>query len=224
MLRRLNDFLAGLPMTLAGGIFLLAAFILPRAGLPRGELLAWPCVVICGVPLLYLALTRLVRNRGVSRISSALLISMAMIAALCIGDLFAAGEVAFIMAFGAIIEDMTVRRAKKGLKRLVEQTPVLGRVIREGAEAMVPADEIAPGDVVRILPGEVSPVDGVIIDGTSSFDQSVMTGESLPARKTGAASAPTPPERTWRTRKKSRFRKFGQRFACIGQNKSGAFR
>ena len=110
------------------------------------------------------------------------------------------------------------------MKRLVEQAPDLGRVIREGGEVMVPALEIAPGDVVRILPGEVSPVDGVIIDGTSSFDQSVMTGESLPARKTGAASAPTPPERTWRTRKKSRFRKFGQRFACIGQNKSGAFR
>ena len=82
MLQRLNDFLAGLPMTLAGGVFLLASFILPRTGFPGGELLAWPCVVICGVPLLYLALSRLVRNRGVSRISSALLISMAMIAAL----------------------------------------------------------------------------------------------------------------------------------------------
>ena len=183
MLRRLNDFLAGLPMTLAGGVFLLAAFVLPRAGLAWGELLACPCVAVCGLPLLYLALSRLARNRGLARISSALLISMAMIAALCIGDLFAAGEVAFIMAFGAIVEDMTVRRARKGLKRLVEQAPDLGRVIREGGEAMVPALEIAPGDVVRILPGEVSPVDGVIVAGASSFDQSVMTGESLPVDK-----------------------------------------
>ena len=183
MLQRLNDFLAGLPMTLAGGVFLLAAFVLPRAGLAWGELLAWPCVAVCGLPLLYLALSRLARNRGLARISSALLISMAMIAALCIGDLFAAGEVAFIMAFGAIVEDMTVRRARKGLKRLVEQAPDLGRVIREGGEVMVPALEIAPGDVVRILPGEVSPVDGVIVAGASSFDQSVMTGESLPVDK-----------------------------------------
>ena len=83
-----------------------------------------------GLPLLYLAILRLIKNKGISRISSALLISMAMIAALIIGDLFAAGEVAFIMEIGALLEDMTTNRAKKGLKNLISLVPETGRVVK----------------------------------------------------------------------------------------------
>ena len=87
MIKKINDFLAGWMMTIVGGVFLLASFILPRTGQPWGENLAWVCVVICGIPLLYLAVWRIIYNRGISKISSALLISMAMIAAICmIGD------------------------------------------------------------------------------------------------------------------------------------------
>ena len=82
MIKKLNDFLAGWPMTLVGGIFLFASFVLPRVGYPEGEYLAWVCVVICGIPLLYLAIWRIIYNKGISKISSALLISMAMIAAI----------------------------------------------------------------------------------------------------------------------------------------------
>lgn len=96
MIGKINDFLAGWTMTLIGGAFLLASFVLPRTGFPWGENLAWVCVVICGLPLLYLAIWRLIYNKGISKISSCLLISMAMIAALCIGNLFAAGEWAVI--------------------------------------------------------------------------------------------------------------------------------
>lgn len=69
-----------------------------------------------GIPLLYLSIWRGIHNTGISKISSALLISIAMIAAIAIGDLFAAGEVAFIMAIGAILEEKTTERAKKDLK------------------------------------------------------------------------------------------------------------
>ncbi len=183
MFKKINDFLAGWPMTLVGGIFLAASFILPRIGVPAGENLAWVCVIICGIPLLYLAIWRLIFNKGISRISSALLISMAMIAAVLIGDLFAAGEVAFIMEIGALLEDMTTERAKKGLKNLIALAPAAGRVIRNGEEINVPVEEIVKDDIVRILPGETIPVDGVIISGETSIDQSVMTGESLPVDK-----------------------------------------
>lgn len=183
MFRKINDFLAGWPMTLVGGIFLLASFILPRAGNPRGENLAWICVVICGIPLLYLAIWRIIYNKGISKISSALLISMAMIAAICIGDLFAAGEVAFIMEIGALLEDMTTNRAKKGLKNLISLAPDTGRIVKDGVETVVPVSEIRKGDVLRILPGETIPADGVILTGETSVDQSVMTGESLPVDK-----------------------------------------
>ena len=183
MIKKINDFLAGWPMTLIGGVFLSASFILPRTGYPEGERLAWVCVIICGLPLLYLAIWRVIHNKGISKISSALLISMAMIAALLIGDLFAAGEVAFIMEIGALLEDMTTERAKKGLKKLIALSPETGRVIRNEKELSLPVEQIAVDDIVRILPGETIPVDGIIDVGETSVDQSVMTGESLPVDK-----------------------------------------
>lgn len=183
LMKKLFDFLAGWPMTILGGLFLLASFILPRTGYPKGELLAWVCVVICGLPLLYLAIYRLIFNKGISKISSCLLICMATIAAILIGDLFAAGEVCFIMEIGALFEEMTTDRAKKGLKNLLALSPETGRVLRNGEELLIPATEIRSGDILRILPGETIPVDGEILCGETSIDQSVMTGESLPVDK-----------------------------------------
>lgn len=183
MIKKLNDILAGLPATIIGGIFLLLSFILPRAGFPAGEHCAWVCMFICGIPLLYLSVWRIIHNKGIAKISSALLITIAMFAAIAIGDLFAAGEVAFIMEIGAILEDMVTERAKKGLKNLISLTPTEGRVLRNGKEEMIPAAQIRPGDLLRILPGEAIPVDGIIRQGETSVDQSIMTGESLPVDK-----------------------------------------
>lgn len=183
MLKKINDLLAGIPMTVIGGIFLVLSFVLPRAGMEMPIDPAWVTVIISGIPLLYLALWRVVHNPGVSKISSALLISIAMFAAIVIGDLFAAGEVAFIMAIGAILEDMTTNRAKKGLKKLISLAPTKGRRIRDAREEMIPAEEIQRGDLLRILPGEAIPVDGIIQSGDTSVDQSIMTGEWLPVDK-----------------------------------------
>ena len=144
---------------------------------------AWITVLISGIPLLYLAVWRIIYNPGISKISSALLITIAMFAAIAIGDLFAAGEVAFIMAIGAILEEMTTNRAKKGLKNLIRLAPTQGRRLKDGKEEMIPAEEIRHGDVLRILPGETIPVDGKILTGETSVDQSVVTGESLPVDK-----------------------------------------
>lgn len=183
MLKKLNTLLSGVPMTIISGIFLLISFVLPKAGINLPVDPAWVSVIISGIPLLYLAVWRIIHNPGISKISSALLIVIAMFAAIGIGDLFASGEVAFIMAIGAILEDMTTDRAKKGLKNLISLAPTMGRKIENGAEKMIPADEIQCGDILRILPGETIPVDGTIITGETSIDQSIMTGESLPVDK-----------------------------------------
>ena len=183
MLKRINDFLVGLPMTIIGGVLLVFSFVLPRVDVSLPIDPAWGTVVISGVPLLYLAVWRIIYNPGISKISSALLITIAMFAAIAIGDLFAAGEVAFIMAIGALLEDATTNRAKKGLKKLISLAPTQGRRIRNGKEEMIPAEKIVKGDMLRILPGETVSVDGVIVSGETSVDQSIMTGESLPVDK-----------------------------------------
>lgn len=184
MLIKIMDILAGLKMTIVSGVFLLCAIICMVSGIESPIDPAWGAVIISGIPLFYLGLDRLIFEKWVS---SALLITIAMIASLAIGEIFAAAEVAWIMALGALLEDWTVERAKKGLKNLIELTPQTGRLIYEKngkkQEKIISVDEIKIDDVLRVLPGEKIPVDGVVIDGDSSIDQSVITGESLPVDK-----------------------------------------
>ena len=141
---------------------------------------AWLAVLICGYPLLYLALSRLIYKRW---ISSALLIVIAMFACLAIGELFAAGEVAFIMALGALLEEWTVKRAQRGLKELIDLVPQQAHLANE-EKSIIEVSQIEPGTELYIFPGERVAVDAVVIEGQSCLDQSVMTGESLPQEKT----------------------------------------
>ena len=192
MLKKFVDFLAGLPMTIVAGVFLLLDLVPHLTAEFGGEAIhlpflpfgpAWITIIISGIPLLYLAIWRIIHNPGIRKISSALLICIAMFAAIYIGDLFAAGEVVFIMAIGALLEEATTNRAKKGLKTLIQLTPSSGRRLKDGKEEMISAEEIRQGDILRILPGETIPADGKIISGETSVDQSIMTGESLPVDK-----------------------------------------
>lgn len=183
MLKKINNLLAGVRMTIISGIFLVISLTLSILDISVPIDPAWVTVIISGIPLIYLSIWRIIYNPGISKISSALLISVAMIAAILIGDLFAAGEVAFIMAIGAILEDKTTERAKKGLKNLIELAPQQGRLIENGKEKIIPTESIKQHDILRILPGETIPVDGTIINGNTSIDQSIMTGESLPVDK-----------------------------------------
>ena len=127
MLKKSSDFLGGTLMTVVGGIFLVISLALMLTDTPFPVDPAWVSVVICGIPLAYLAFWRVIFLKGVSKINSALLITIAMVAALAIGDIFAAGEVAFIMAVGAILEEKTTERARKGLRKLISLAPAQGR-------------------------------------------------------------------------------------------------
>ena len=184
MLRKISDLFAGVRWTVISGGFLALSLLLLLSGAVPAVDPAWATIVLSGYPLLYLAITRLMYQKW---ISSALLISIAMIASVAIGELFAAGEVAFIMSIGAILEEKAVVRAKKGLGQLISLTPMQGRRILSDSlgerEELVSAEQIQKGDLLRVLPGEAIPVDGEIIAGNTSVDQSIMTGESLPADK-----------------------------------------
>ncbi|MDD3363324.1 MAG: cation-translocating P-type ATPase [Hespellia sp.] len=184
-MKRFTDYLAGTKMTIVSGIFLAISLVLMLTDTKLPVDPAWITVFLSGLPLLYLAITRLFYQKW---ISSALLITIAMFASIIIGELFAAGEVAFIMAIGAILEDMTVARAKKGIGTLISLIPTQGRKLipQENGflEIMIPAEQIQKNDLLRILPGEIIPVDGIVVNGTSSIDQSIITGESLPIDKT----------------------------------------
>ena len=184
MMKKSFELLSGLKMTALAGVFLAVSLILMLTGIKTPVDPAWVTVIVCGFPLLYLAISRAIFNKGINKISSALLISIAMIASIVIGELFAAGEVAFIMAIGGILEDKTAQRAKKGIKKLIRLAPEQGRIINDGKEEIIPIEQVKPGDILRVLPGEAIPVDGEILFGNTSIDQSIITGESLPIDKT----------------------------------------
>lgn len=143
--------------------------------------MAWIAIILCGLPIVLEALIGLITRFD---IKADVLVSMALIAAVVIGEDFAAGEVAVIMQLGALLEDMTVARARAGIERLVHLTPQTARVLRDGKEEIIPAAQVAVNDVIRVLPGETIPVDGVITEGETAVNQAVMTGESLPVDKT----------------------------------------
>ena len=156
----------------------LAASIFELAPLPFDP--AWIAIVLCGVPILLEAFIGLVTAFD---IKADLLVSIALVASVCIGEDFAAGEVAFIMQLGALLEDLTVAKARAGIEKLVKLTPRTARRITPAGEEIIPAQNVQVGDLLRVLPGETVPVDGVVRAGQTAIDQAVMTGESLPVDK-----------------------------------------
>lgn len=143
--------------------------------------MSWIAIVLCGLPIILEAIIGLVTEFD---IKADVLVSLALIASVCIGEDFAAGEVAFIMQLGGLLEELTVARARAGIEKLVHLTPQTARVIKDGKENIIPAEKVQVGDILLVLPGEGVPVDGIIISGQTSVNQAVMTGESLPVDKT----------------------------------------
>lgn len=134
------------------------SLILSLTGVPLPFDAAWVAIVLCGVPIIAEAVIGLVTAFD---IKVDVLVSMALIASVCIGEDFAAGEVAFIMQLGALLEDLTVAKARAGIEKLVRLTPQTARVLTDGGENIVPAEQVRVGELLRVLPGETVPVDGL---------------------------------------------------------------
>lgn len=143
--------------------------------------IVWVAIILCGLPIIIEAIIGLVTEFD---IKADVLVSLALIAAVATGEIFAAAEVAFIMQIGALLEDITVAKARAGIEKLVNLTPQEARVLTASGAQFVKADEVQVGDILRVLPGETIPVDGEIIAGETSINQAVLTGESLPVDKT----------------------------------------
>ena len=92
------------------------------------------------------------------------------------------------MRLGSRLEELPVAKACDGIEKLVHLTPQTARVLRDGKGAIIPVEQVAVGDRIRVLTGETIPVAGVILTGQTSINQAVMTGESLSADKAAGDS------------------------------------
>jgi heavy metal translocating P-type ATPase len=166
-------------LTCISGLFLVFSWF----GLFKEQVgfdLAWVSIVISGAPILKGAAIGLFVHRD---IKAGVLVSIALIAAVAVGEYFAAGEVAFIMMLGELLEERTVAKAKAGIKELLSVVPPTARVRREGQEFNIPAGTVRVGDLVLVKPGEYIPIDGKVISGQSAVSQAAVTGESMPVDK-----------------------------------------
>lgn len=134
--------------------------------------IAWIAIILCGVPIVLEAIIGLITAFD---IKADVLVSIALIASICIREDFAAGEIAFIMQLGALLEDLTVAKARAGIEKLVHLTPQTARIISNGTEQIIPAEKVQVGMTLRVHPGETIPVDGIITLGKTSINQAVMT-------------------------------------------------
>ncbi len=142
--------------------------------------ISWIAVALCGIPIFKECIEGLITEFD---IKADLLVTIAIIASVIIGEVFAAGEIATIMAIGGFLEEYTVSKTQGRIEELVKMTPRVATRIKNGIEEKIPVEKVEIGDILKVLPGESIPTDGTIIAGETSIDQSTLTGESLPVDK-----------------------------------------
>lgn len=125
------------------------------------------------------------RNRA---FSIELLVSIAFIGALFIGEYWEAAAVTFLFIFGAYLEARTLSRTRQVLGQLLDLAPVTALVLRNGQQVQVAPHEIGVGESVLIKPGARVAVDGLVLEGFSAVDESAITGEPMPAEKSAGAA------------------------------------
>ena len=144
------------------------------------DYIAWIAVILCGVPIFKECVKGLITEFD---IKADLLVTIAIIASIIIGEVFAAGEIATIMAIGGFLEEYTVSKTQGRIEELVKMSPQVATRIKNGIEEKISVEKVQIGDMLKIVPGESIPTDGIIINGETSIDQSTLTGESLPVDK-----------------------------------------
>ena len=145
------------------------------------DYISWIAVLLCGTPIFKECIEGLITEFD---IKADLLVSIAIIASVIIGEVFAAGEIATIMAIGGFLEEYTVSKTQGRIGKLIKMTPQFATRIKNNIEEKISVENVQVGDILKVLPGESIPTDGIIINGETSIDQSTITGESLPIDKT----------------------------------------
>ena len=161
-------------LIVASTISLLTSFFLSI------DYISWIAIILCGTPIFKECIEGLIKEFD---LKADLLVSIAIIASIIIGELFAAGEIATIMAIGGFLEEYTVKKSQRRIEELIKITPQTATRIKNGIEEKIPVEKITVGNIIKVLPGEQIPTDGIIINGESSIDQKTLTGESLPVDK-----------------------------------------
>src|SRR5690625_4053340 len=165
----------------AAGILLLAALITYLSNWSRLLLdsLLIAASIIAGIPTFLKAWRASLQKM----FSIELLVTIAVIGALIIGEYMESAAVTFLFLFGAFLEGRSLEKARSSLKSLMDMAPLEATVIRDGIRSVIMAEEVMENDLVLIQTGERIPIDGGVISGKASVNEAAITGESIPTSK-----------------------------------------
>ncbi|HTM90991.1 MAG TPA: cation-translocating P-type ATPase [Flavisolibacter sp.] len=169
-------------LTLVSGGLLLAALTvyLISPGSLAQDIILIVAAIFAGVPIAIKAFQAL----RMKAFSIDLLVTIAVVGAMIIGEYTEAAVVSFLFLFGHYLEGRTLQRTRASLKSLMDMAPLEATILKNGKRITIPAEEVQVGDHVIVQPGGKIPVDGKVITGQSLINQAAITGESVPVNKT----------------------------------------
>ena len=165
----------------AAAILLLAAFItylISGSGMPLNTLLI-TASLLAGYPTFLKAWSA----ARLKMFSIELLVTIAVIGALIIGEYVESAAVTFLFLFGAFLEGRSLEKARASIKSLMDMAPLEATVLRKGIRSLIMAEDVVENDIVIIQTGGKIPIDGRVISGKASVNEAAITGESIPASK-----------------------------------------
>jgi Cd2+/Zn2+-exporting ATPase len=175
-----SDVRARLWLTIASGVTIGAGLLLSTVGAATSAAVLFAVATVTGAVF---PVRRAVAAFRTRTIDINVLMVIAVAGALALGEWLEAASVVFLFAVAQWLEVRTLERARQAIRALVDLSPRQATVKRDGAEVVLPIEELTLGDHVLVRPGEKVPVDGRVVAGHSDINEAPMTGESLPVDK-----------------------------------------
>lgn len=163
-------------LTLIAAISFVVGLVLSFTKLPYADIFFLLSLAAGGIPVAIAAARKLLKGK----ISIGLLVTIAALGALYLGQFAEAAAVMFFFALAEAFEEFGEARSQKAVAALLENSPKIAR-LKDGRE--VPVEEVRAGDIFKVRPGDMVPLDGIVVDGESSIDEATITGESVPKEK-----------------------------------------
>jgi heavy metal translocating P-type ATPase len=151
---------------------------------PRVSVIGLAATLVGGWPIFREALENLIERRMTMELS----MTLALVAALAVGEFFTALVITLFVLVAEVLEGMTVERGRRAIEELLHYLPATALVRRGAALVELPLEQVAVGDAVLVNPGVKIPVDGSVVAGRSYVDQATITGEPMPVEKSVGAA------------------------------------
>lgn len=163
-------------LTLVAAISFIIGIFFSIFKIPAADVLYLVSLAAGGIPVAISAIHKVLKRK----ISISLLVTLAALGAMYLGQFAEAAAVMFFFALAEAFEEFGEARSQKAVAALLEKSPKIARM-QDGRE--VPVEEVKEGEIVKVRPGDMVPLDGVVVDGESSIDEATITGESVPKEK-----------------------------------------